>query len=207
MEFEYKGGNCVVITSKQGVVVVDGKLSTIGLKDIQLKDAIELATQVGFSAESGKVGVDMPGEYEISDISILGIAAARMIDYDGSLQATMYRLVFPELTIAVLGHVAVPLTDEQLESLGMVDVLIVPVGGGGYTLDAHHAVEIVHKINPKVVIPTHFADSQTKYEVQQEGLEPFMKELGAAHETMPKWKVKNGVLPEVQTVIELTRTS
>ena len=130
-----------------------------------------------------------------------------MIDYDGSLQATMYRLVFPDLTIAVLGHVAVPLTDEQLESLGMVDVLIIPVGGGGYTLDAHHAVEVVHKINPKVVIPTHFADSHAKYEVQQESLEPFTKELGAAHEAMPKWKVKNGLLPEAQTVIELTRTS
>lgn len=207
MEFEYKGGNCVIITSKQGVVVVDGKLSSIGLKDIQPKDAIELATQAAFSAESGRVGVDMPGEYEISDISILGVAAARMIDYDGSLQATMYRLVFPDLAVVVLGHVATPLTDEQLESLGMVDALIVPVGGGGYTLDAHHAVEVVHKINPKVIIPTHFADSHSKYEVPQDELEPFVKLLGAAHEVMPKWKVKNGVLPEAQTVIELTRTS
>lgn len=207
MEFEYKGGNCVVITSKHGAVVIDGKLSTIGLKDIQPKDAIELATQVGFSAESGRVGVDMPGEYEISDISILGVAAARLLDYDGSLKATMYRLVFPDMNVAVLGHVATPLTDEQLESLGMVDVLIVPVGGGGYTLDAHQAVEVVHKINPKVVIPTHFADQHSKYEVPQDELEPFVKLLGAAHEVMPKWKVKNGLLPEIQTVIELTRTS
>lgn len=207
MEFEYKGGNCVVITAKQGTLVIDGKLSTIGLKDIQPKDAIELATQVGFSSDAGRVAVDMPGEYEVSDISILGVAAARMIDYDGSLQATMYRVAFPELSIAILGHIAVPLTDDQLESLGVVDVLILPVGGGGYTLDAHHAIEVVHKINPRVIIPTHYADIHTNYEVLQDSLAPFLEKLGTAHEIMAKWKVKNGVLPEVQTVIELTRTS
>lgn len=207
MEFEYKGGNCVVISTKNGVVVTDGKLSTIGLKDVQPKDAIELATQVGFASEEGRVLVDMPGEYEVNDISISGVSAARMIDYDGSQQATMYRLTFPELVVAVLGHVATPLTDDQLESLGMIDVLVLPVGGGGYTLDAHHAVETVHKINPRVIIPTHYADSHSKYEVPQETLDSFLKELGAAHEVLPKWKVKNGILPEVQTVIELTRTS
>lgn len=207
MEFEYKGGNCVVITAKYGTVVVDGKLSTIGLKDVQPKDAIEIATQVGFASEAGRVLVDMPGEYEVSNISISGISAARMIDYDGSQQATMYRLTFPELSVAVIGHVAVPLTDDQLESLGVVDVLVLPVGGGGYTLDAHHAVELVHKIKPRVVIPTHYADPQSNYEVPQDQLNPFIQELGAAHEVLPKWKIKNGLLPEVQTVVELTRTS
>lgn len=207
MEFEYKGGNCVVVTSKKGVLVIDGKLSPLGLKDVQPKDAIELATQVGFSSDAGRVAVDMPGEYEISDISIYGVAAARMIDYDGSLRATIYRVVFPDVSIAILGHIATPLTDDQLEDLGVVDVLILPVGGGGYTLDAHQAVEAVHKINPKVIIPTHYADSHTNYEVPQDALEPFLDKLGVAHESMPKWKVKNGILPELQTVIELTRTS
>ena len=207
MDFEYKGGNCVVITSKKGTVVIDGKLSTIGLKDVQPKDAVEVATQVGFAGANGRVTVDMPGEYEVNDISILGISATRMIDFDGSLQATIFRLVLPNVTVAVLGHIATPLSDEQLESIGVVDVLILPVGGGGYTLDAHSAVELVHKIDPRVVIPTHYADTDISYEVPQEELEPFIKELGGAHEVMSHWKVKNGVLPEVQTVIELTRTS
>lgn len=207
MDFEYKGGNCVVVSTKQGVLVVDGKLSPVGLKDVQPKDAIELATQTGFSSDAGRVAVDMPGEYEINDISIHGIAAQRMIDYDGSLQATMYRVAFPNLALAVLGHVTTPLTDDQLENLGVIDVLILPVGGGGYTLDAHHAVDMVHKINPRVVIPTHYADSHTKYEVPQDALEPFITLLGAPHEETPKWKVKNGILPDVQTVIVLSRTS
>lgn len=203
MEFEYKGGNCVVITSKQGVIVIDGRLSLLGLKDVQPKDAIELATQVNFSSDAGRVAVDMPGEYEISEISIHGIAASRMIDQDGSLKATLYRVAFPSLAIGILGHIAIPLTDDQLENLGVVDVLIIPVGGGGYTLDAHHAVEMVHKINPRVIIPTHYADTHTTYEVPQDSLEVFLETLGAPHETLPKWKIKNGVLPDTQTVIVL----
>lgn len=207
MDFEYKGGNCVVISSKQGTVVIDGKLSGLGLKDIQPKDAIQVATQDGFAADGGRITIDMPGEYEVSNISIRGIAASRMVDHDGSYMATMYRVVFPDLAVAVLGHIASPLNEDQLESLGVVDVLIVPVGGTGYTLDAKQAVDMVHKIDPKVVIPTHFADPKTKYEVPQEELAIFLKEIGGAQESMPKWKVKNGVLPEVQTVIELTKTS
>lgn len=207
MDFEYKGGNCIVISSKQGTVVIDGRLEGLGLKDVQPKDAIQVATQDGFAASDGRITIDMPGEYEVSDISIRGVAAARMVDHDGSYKATMYRIVFPDLVVAVLGHIASPLNEDQLESLGVVDVLIVPVGGTGYTLDAKQAVDMVHKVDPKVIIPTHFADSKIKYEVPQEELTVFLKEIGGAHESMPKWKVKNGVLPEVQTVIELSRTS
>lgn len=208
MEFEYKGGNCIVITSKQGTVVIDGKLSDIGLKDIQPKDAIELATQEGFAGADGRVTIDSPGEYEVSDLSILGISAKRLIDYDESEQATIFRLVFPGVRVAVLGHVATPLTDEQLERIGVVDVLVVPVGGGGYTLDVHAAVQAVNAIDPRVVIPTHYKDSKTKYEVPQDDLGPFIKELGSTHETMPKWKLKGGSgVPEALTIIELTRTS
>lgn len=208
MDFEYKGGNCVVITTKTATVVVDGKLSPLGLKDIVPSDAVELATQPDFSVEGEHVTIDMPGEYEVSNVSIMGIPAKRLIDFDGSEKATMYKIRFGDVVVAVLGHVAAPLSDEQLEAFGMVDILIVPVGGGGYTLDAHQAVEVVNKIDPKVIIPTHYADKSAHYEVPQEELEPFVKELGAPnHETHAKWKLKGAVLPEGRTVIELTRTA
>lgn len=207
MEIEYKGANCVVISSKQTVFVVDNKLSAVGLKDILPKDAIELGTQSELITGKGRVVIDMPGEYEVSDISVLGIPAGRLIDYDGTQKSTIYKVVLDELTIVIIGHIATPLSDDQLESIGMVDVMVVPVGGNGYTLDSRHAVEGVRKINPKVIIPTHYAEKGISYEVPQDTLEPFLKELGAAHEVTAKWKVKNGVLPEVQTVIELTRTA
>lgn len=207
MDFEYKGGNCVVISTKAATIVVDGKLSQLGLKDISPNDAVAVATQKDFAVEGEHVTIDTPGEYEVANVSILGVPAARLIDFDGSEQATMYKIRFADLTVAVVGHVSTPLSDDQLESLGVVDVLIIPVGGNGYTLDSHQAVETVNKIDPKVIIPTHYADKAIAYEVPQEELEPFIKELGAQVETMPKWKVKGSALPEIRTVIELSRTA
>lgn len=207
MEFEYKGGNCVVVSSKQATVVVDGKLSALGLKNCVVKDEIEIATQPEFATGECRVSIDMPGEYEVSNISVLGIPAARLVDYDESKKATIYRLAFTDVTVAVLGHVAMPLSDEQLEAINVVDVLVVPVGGNGYTLDARMAADAVRKIDPKVVIPTHYADQRVKYEVPQDALELFIKELGAAHETTAKWKVKNGVMPETLTVVELAQSA
>ena len=207
MEIEYKGGNCVVISSKQSTFVVDNKLSAVGLKDILPNDAIELSTQPGLVTGKGRVVIDMPGEYEVSDVSVLGIPASRLIDHDGTQKSTIYKISLEDLTIVIIGHIATPLSDDQLESIGTVDIMVVPVGGNGYTLDARHAVEGVRKINPQVIIPTHYAEKGINYEVPQDSLELFLKELGGAHEVAPKWKVKNGVLPEVQTVFELTRTS
>ena len=209
MDIEYKGANCVTISTKKVNITVDARLSAVGLKDITPKEAIAIATQTDFTVkhDGDVVVVDQPGEYEVRDISITGVSAKRLIDHDDSKQATMYRVTLNDITFAIVGHVASPLTEEQLETLGVIDVAIVPVGGNGYTLDAHQAVEVVRQLDPKVVIPTHYADKAINYEVPQMELEPFIKELGAEHETMATWKIKNGLIPEVLTVIELTRTA
>lgn len=207
MEIEYKGANCVVITTKKATLTIDPRLSLVGLKDIEPKDAIALSTQPEFGLKNSAVAIDRPGEYEVSNISVVGVPAKRAIDHEDVYRATMYRIATGEVTIAVIGHVTTPLTEEQLEGLGVVDVVIIPVGGNGYTLDAHQAVATVRQLDPKVVIPTHYDDSAVKYEVQQMELEPFVKELGAERETMTKWKVKNGIIPDTLQVVELTRTS
>ena len=208
MDIEYKGANCVVITTKKTSVVIDPKLSTVGLKDILPKNAVVIATQADFLVSGDDaVVVDRPGEYEVRDISIVGSAAERLIDHDKSLNATVYRVTIGDVRFAVIGHVATPLTEDQLEALGVVDVAIVPVGGSGYTLDAHQAVAVVRQLDPKVIIPTHFADKAVQYEVPQMDLEPFLKELSAPqHEKTAKWKVK-GPLPDTLTVVELERTA
>lgn len=206
MEFEYKGGNCVTISTKGVSLVIDPKLSHIGLKDVLPKQAFVIATHADFVVPSEGVVVDQPGEYEIKNVSIVGVPAKRMIDHDESNHATMYRISIGGTSIAVIGHVTTPLLEEQLEGLGVIDIAIIPVGGSGYTLDAHQAVAIVRQLDPKVVIPTHYAEKGVNYEVPQMELGPFLAELSAQHEELPKWKVKNDILPEILTVMELTRT-
>jgi len=86
-------------------------------------------------------------------------------------------------------------------------VVILPVGGGGYTLDATSAASIVRQIDPKVVIPVHYADAALKYEVPQDTLETFTKELGAPTEEVAKYKVKSAsAVPEVLTTVIVARS-
>ena len=150
MEISYHGANAVEIATKQATLVVDGAVSAVGLKDVKVKDAIYLATQEGFAPQvEDSMQIEGPGEYEVKDVSVKGIPAERMIDHDKSQKATIYRIATSQVSIAVLGHVASPLSEQQLEDIGIVDIAIVPIGGNGYTFDAHQAVEVVRQIDPR----------------------------------------------------------
>lgn len=209
MEIEYKGANAITIKTSESFIVTDPKLSLNGLKDIKTAEAIELVTDKRFMINEGqeKLIIDGPGEYEVSHISITGVAAQRHSDADGT-DATMYRLVVSGYRIALIGHIIDSLSEDQLEALGTIDIVIVPIGGSGYTLDAHGAAKVVKALDPKVVIPVHYADTSIKYEVPQGELDPFIKELGTVqHDTLDKLKLKAGSsLAEVLTLVELKRT-
>lgn len=209
-EIEYKGGNGVIVSTKKSTAVIDPKVSVVGLKDVSVKDAVEIATEERFLINDGsaRIVIDGPGEYEVGDFSIRGIGAARHID-DPKFEkkATIYRIEVGDVRIAILGNIAPKLSEDQEEAIGVVDILVLPVGGSGYTLDATSATTIVRQIDPKVVIPTHYADDGTKYEVPQDSLDTFVKELGMQPEVTSKFKVKSAAsLPETLTVVQLTRS-
>ncbi len=207
MDISYKGGNCIEIAVKKETVIIDGGLSALGLKDVTGKDAVYLATQNGFNpAKAEGMIVDGPGEYEIRGVSVKGIASTRMVEVNDDKKATIYRLVIDGVSFAIVGHVRVPLTEDELEKIGVVDVAIVPVGGNGYTADGHQATNVVKQLEPKVVIPTHYEDKAISYEVPQQPIDDFLKEMGAEHETVSSYKVKNGILPAMLTVVEIQRS-
>lgn len=210
-DIEYKGGNTVVITTKKVSVVFDPKQSLIGLKDLVVKDAIEIVTEARFQVadKAYRLFLDSPGEYEIADVSVRGIAASRHID-DPSVSpvATIYQLEVGGVRMAVLGNIAPKLNDDQLEAIGVVDIVVIPVGGNGYTLDATSAAALVRQLEPKVVIPVHYADSSLKYEVPQDALDVFVSELGApVEQSGNKYKLKAvSSLPEVLTTVVVDRS-
>lgn len=210
-DIEYKGGNGVVIATKKTTLVVDPKVSVVGLKDLAIKDAVELATEPRFAlnSQTAQLSLEGPGDYEIGDFSIHGTAAVRHIDTDADGKAaTIYRIEVGEVRIALLGNIAPKLSEDQLEELGVIDLLILPIGGGGLTLDPTSATGLVRQIDPKAVIPTHFADSALQYEMPQEALETFVKELSApVEEAGSKYKVKGAIsMPAALTIVHIARS-
>ena len=209
-DIEYKGGNGVVISTKKLDAVIDPKLSLVGLKDLSVKDALEIATEARFAigGKDVQLAVEGPGDYELGPFSVKGVPAVRHLDTTADEKvATIYRIEIGDVRIALVGNISPKLDEEQLEALGIVDILILPVGGGGYTLDATSAAGLVRQIDPKVIIPTHYEDDALTYEVPQDTLDTFVKELGAPVEITAKYKVKSAaVLPLVLTIIQVTRS-
>jgi L-ascorbate metabolism protein UlaG (beta-lactamase superfamily) len=210
LEIEYKGGNTLVIATKKATIVTDPKQSLVGLKNYPMKDAIEVATEARFAvtAKEARLNIEGPGEYGIANFDIKGIAAQRHLDTAADPKsATIYRIEANEIRIALLGNIYEKLSEAQLEELGVVDILILPIGGNGYTLDATGATALVRSIDPKVVIPVHYADDALTYEVPQDTLETFVKELGAPVEETAKYKMKQAnVIPATLTVVNVTRS-
>jgi len=66
-DLEYKGGNTVVIATKKSKLITDPAQSIVGLKDIEPKSMIALATEARFAVHSDDsvLEVEGPGEYEV----------------------------------------------------------------------------------------------------------------------------------------------
>lgn len=205
MEIQYFGANCVRIGNKKVSVLIDDTLQQVGLPSVANAEDIALFTLDKETKNPHKFLISGPGEYEVAEVSVRGIPAQAHLDADGH-RATMYSIQMQGFSVGIVGHVHPNLTDEQLELMGIIDVLVIPVGGNGYTLDATGAAGIVRKIEPKIVIPTHYEDSGVKYEVPQAELAGFLSELGASEpERVDVLKLKESELGDKTRVVIVNR--
>ena len=203
MEIRYYGANCVKFSTKKVSLVVDDTLDK-GASITTDKDIIIKTNTTLTYAEGGFFEVKSPGEYEVSEVSIAGIASK--LHFDDNKTSIIYSLHIDGFSVAVLGHTIGDLKDAQIEKLGVVDILVIPVGGHGYTLDAVAAVKLIKEIEPKIVIPTHYNDAKVKYEVEQAPLDEFLKSFGATEvEAIDVLKLKDATLPDKTQVVVLNK--
>jgi L-ascorbate metabolism protein UlaG (beta-lactamase superfamily) len=208
MELQFYGADCIALTTKQARVLIDDNLADLGAKTVAKAGDISLFTGAHASpAQPSKIIIDQAGEYEVSGISVYGIPARGHMDEEGKKTAVMYKIVADELRILVTGHIYPELSDEQLETIGMIDVMLVPVGGNGYTMDPIGAFKVVKKVEPKVVIPTHFDDQALKFPVPQQPLEEALKAFPMElKETVAKLKLKSTDLSDAMQLIVLAKS-
>lgn len=207
MDLQFYGANCVSLTHRGTRLVIDDNLADLGAKGVIKPDDVALYTGPHGGVSAGRLSFDSPGEYEVSDTSVIGIAARAHIDAEGQMNATMFKLIVGEQSVLFTGHIYPELSEVQLEAIGIVDLLVVPVGGNGYTVDPVGALKLIKDIEPKLVIPTHYADKALKYPVPQQELSNALKELGMeAKEAVAKLKLKPTELTDVTQLIVLEKS-
>jgi len=206
MDVQFYGANCIRLSNKKASLIFDDNLAELGLSSVTKPGEIALFTGAhGEPKKDVKLVIDYPGEYEVSNVSIRGVATRAHIEEEGQRSAVIYRMIMDDLKVVVLGHVYPDLSEEQLEAIGMVDVLFIPVGGSGYTLDPVGALKLIKKIEPKLVIPTHFDDPKVKYPIPQQTLADALKVLAMEpRETVDKLKIKPADLTENMQLVVLT---
>jgi L-ascorbate metabolism protein UlaG (beta-lactamase superfamily) len=210
MDIQFYGANCISL-SIQGVrVVVDDNLAELGGKPVIKPGDIALFTSSkheDIKVET-KLTIDCPGEYEVSSMSVYGVPARAHIEADEKkAEATIYKITGGGMSVVVVGHIYPKLSDDLLEKIGLVDVLVVPVGGNGYTLDATGALDVVKEIEPKLLIPTHYDEKGLNYPVPQQTLDQAVKGLGMeiAQKTQ-KLKLKPSELTDKLQLVVLERS-
>lgn len=145
-----------------------------------------------------------PGEYEINKVSITGLPSYHD-DKKGAERGknTIYVIEIEGLRVVHLGDLGHKLSESEIEALGNVDILMVPVGGV-YTIDYRVAAELVRAIEPRVIIPMHYKtpEHDPKTFADLDPVEEFITELGVRKEESKKYSVKQGSLnPDDQVVI------
>lgn len=192
MEISWLGHSCFRLKGRQATVITDPYSPDLGYSlGKPSASIVTVSHQHPGHCYIGGVGgnpkpVIRPGEYEINNVLIIGIATFHDGE-KGSLRGknTIYLIEMDEISVCHLGDIGHVLTDEQVEELGNVDVLMIPVGGVS-TINAPMAAEIVRQLEPKVVIPMHYKTPALNREL--EPVDSFFKEIGA-HDITPQAKL------------------
>lgn len=213
MQLKYLGHSSFLIKSKDAKVVTDPfDPKAVGLKfSKQEADIVTLSHGhadhnhiAGVSAEA--LIVDWPGEYEKMGVRISGFATYH--DQEKGAQRgenTIFKIEADEVSILHCGDLGHVLTDELVDEIGDVDILLIPVGGF-YTIDSEEALKVIQKIEPAIIIPMHFNREglDQKGYGQLTGLDEFIKVYGSAPaETLDVLNIKKDDVPEETKFIVL----
>ena len=215
MIINWHGQSCFQITSSRNKnsqvnIVIDPFSSEIGLKVPNFKPDIILITHDHYDHNNIKALngdpfiISGPGEYETKDVFIQGIFSF----HDSSLGKekgvnTIYALDIEGLKICHLGDFGQKeLSSEQVEKIGQVDILMIPIGGN-YTISSKEAMKIMAQIEPSIIIPMHY--HLPKLKIKLDSLDKFLKTMGVKKiEPLAKLSIKSkDIIPEEAKIIIL----
>ncbi|MBF6590052.1 MAG: MBL fold metallo-hydrolase [Ktedonobacterales bacterium] len=203
MELSWLGHSCFRLRGKDATLITDPPAPATGYSLSRITaDIVTISHQHEGHNHAKAVGgeprvVDGPGEYEISGVLITGVQTYHDQERGAKLgRNTAYLITIDDLHICHLGDVGAPLDERAQEALSGADVLLIPVGGGN-ALNAEVAAQVVAQLEPRIVVPMHYATPA--YKPNGSALDPvekFLREMGVETlEPLQKLAVTQASLP------------
>jgi len=182
MRIKWLGHSCFKISSKNGVrIVTDPFDDNLGYRIPSVETDIVTVSHGHYDhnfvdcLDGNFEVIDKVGDFNVKGIPIRGIHTFHD-DEEGSKRGEniVYTFVVDDIKVCHLGDLGHRLTPSQLEMIGDVDVLLIPVGGV-YTIDAAQAAEVVKQLKPSVVIPMHYRTKALRLNIEPvDGFEELM---------------------------------
>jgi L-ascorbate metabolism protein UlaG (beta-lactamase superfamily) len=210
MEITWYGHSCFRLVERgMAAVVLDPyDYRAVGYEALKLKADIVTVShnQPGHNYLAAVKGdyhlIEGPGEYEIGGVFITGVQTnGQTHKNDPELRNTLYVIDYNGITVAHLGAINRVPSQAEIEALGPVNVALVPVGGGS-SLNASKAAEVVSVLEPNIVIPMHY--STPACTAKLDPLNKFIKEMGLSNvDTIPSLKLTSasGIPDETKVIV------
>jgi L-ascorbate metabolism protein UlaG (beta-lactamase superfamily) len=213
MEITWFGLSCFRLTDRGKSTVVTDPYDheTVGYSPLKLRaDIVSISHEApGHSYLKGVKGakhiIDGPGEFEIGEVFITAVRTkAKKKSKSGTGEAqqnTLFVFDYDGVTVAHLGDLKSTPSQSEIDALGTVNVVLVPVGGGG-ALNAAKASEVISMLEPGYVIPMHYKDAPVRLKLDP--LSKFLNEMGLGSVSPePSLKVTASSVPEDTKVVVL----
>ena len=206
MDVTWLGHGCFRLRGRAAAVVTDPYPPAIGLKLSRMDaEGVTVSHDLGnhsytLAVRDGAYEIHGPGEYEIAGVSVIGVPTYHDSE-KGKKEGrnTVYLIEIDDVRICHLGDLGHKLDDAEAEAVASPDVLLVPVGGHT-TIHAAQAAEVVRQLEPRYVVPMHYAIPGLKLELDP--IDRFLKEMGVtASEPQPKLSVQKSSVAEYETKV------
>ena len=188
MKIQWLGHSCFLMTTNEGTrILTDPFDETVGYEVPAVEADIVTSSHDHFdhnyfrAVKGDFTIVDGPGKQTVRTIEMEGIATYHD-EQQGKLRGTniMYVFTIDGMRICHCGDLGHQLPQKEVEAVGKIDILMVPVGDV-FTIDAMGAKKVVDAINPTIVIPMHYKTPDMTFDIQ--GVEPFLTAMNG-------WKVE-----------------
>jgi len=211
MNIKWLGHSCFLITSEEGLRVITDPYSVgQGISYSRIEETADIVVVSHDHFDHNNVSA-VRGKPEV--VRGNGMKTARGIQFRGvasyhdSSQGkqrganTIFCFSLDGIKLCHLGDLGHLLSQVQINEIGAVDVLFVPVGGF-YTIDAANASRVCDRLEPSVIIPMHFRTARCEFPIS--GVADFVhgkkkvKEVGSS-----QIEFKLGELPMATEIVVL----